>query len=78
MSTTEDGGPAFPKSDPHTHGTRGMSLRDYFAGQALQGLLADTEFKPSIKDGGEDFKTIAARSAYSYADAMIRARKVQS
>ena len=36
----QDGGPAFPVSDQGVHGVYGMSLRAYFAGQALMGLLA--------------------------------------
>lgn len=44
----------------------GMTLRDYFAGQALQGL--------SSKDGcpDPDYET---RMAYRYADAMLKARE---
>lgn len=40
---TNDGGPAFPVTFEHSEATSekpGMSLRDYFAGQALAGLLA--------------------------------------
>lgn len=37
----DNGGPAFPRPDGQlTTGTPGMSLRDWFAGQAIQGLLA--------------------------------------
>jgi len=43
----EDGGPAFPRSETGDaevgqidEGAPGMSLRDWFAGMALQGLLA--------------------------------------
>ena len=56
------GGPAFPV-DNRTN--QGMTLRDYFAGQALAGLLAIDEpcTAPAI-----------ARVAYDYADAMIEAR----
>ena len=42
MSTTNDGGPAFP-FDPvgGIHGgSTGMSLRDYFAGQAMAAMVA--------------------------------------
>jgi hypothetical protein len=35
-----DGGSAFPAMAPGGYCTPGMSLRDWFAGQALQGLLA--------------------------------------
>jgi hypothetical protein len=48
--------------------TQGMSLRDWFAGQALSGFLAgdpQTEWKP----------TAVAACAYGMADAMIAARK---
>lgn len=45
MSAINDGGMAFPmayacESEKH----RGMSLRDWFAGQALSGLLASGHF----------------------------------
>jgi hypothetical protein len=43
---------------------RGMDLRDYFAAQAMQGLIA--------ADRPFDF---AAQSAYIIADMMIEARK---
>ncbi|MCC2681740.1 MAG: hypothetical protein K0S36_1304 [Nitrosospira multiformis] len=45
----------------------GMSLRDWLAGQAMQGLIADTEF-PLDHDG-------LAKAAYDIADAMLEARK---
>lgn len=67
-----DGGPAFP----HLHNTcqrvnesemfPGMTLRDYFAAQALTGLLANP-------DGGSSIGEVA-RCAYRYADAMLAAR----
>ena len=43
-----------------------MTLRDWFAGQALAGLLAEGTGQPWSKD---------ARDAYLAADAMIAARK---
>jgi hypothetical protein len=45
----------------------GMSLRDYFAGQALAGMLACTDTEDATPDG-------AAKWAYRYADAMLTAR----
>ena len=56
---TDDGGPAFPRPQGHngnvdrqqhtdSHAELGMSLRDWFAGMALQGLLAHRE-----KGGGK-------------------------
>jgi len=37
---TNDGGTAFPSTDAYGFVSVGLSLRDWFAGQALQGLLA--------------------------------------
>jgi hypothetical protein len=45
----------------------GMTLRDYFAGQALAGIAAD----PSIAD---ESQADLAKWAYSFADAMLEAR----
>jgi len=45
-----------------------MSLRDYFAAAALQGLLVD---------GGGGSWDDDAKNAYRAADAMIRAREVK-
>jgi hypothetical protein len=46
---------------------RGMTLRDYFAAKAMQGIVSD----PNVTVGWE--KTAAW--AYSMADAMMEARK---
>jgi phage gp46-like protein len=43
----------------------GMTLRDYFAGQALAGRLAD---------GTDKMKHRVAEDAYAYADAMLAER----
>ena len=72
MSQTNDGGPAFPNvptevSDQCTSWDMGMSLRDYFAGQALAGMIAC----PNTNGGGKDF----AVYAYKYADAMLAERQ---
>jgi hypothetical protein len=66
-----DGGSAFP-SPPSQHSNgfystgEGMTLRDYFAAAALQGMLTDS----CIQGSDSQF----AESAYSYADAMLKAR----
>jgi hypothetical protein len=75
MSETNDGGPAFPLNSPsgspeYMPARDGMSLRDWFAGQALAGLLANGNDWPThgqVQD--------AAASAYALADAMLRARE---
>lgn len=78
MAETKDGGPAFPEHvaispsgdifGSHYYSS-GMSLRDYFAGQALAGILADPSNGGHIKMNAGD--------AYAYADAMLSAREGQ-
>lgn len=82
-----DGGPAFPSEQGHTpEGTwnqtieRGMSLRDYFAGQALAAMIGKSPFFDREGEHGRptvdmwQFKLDMADSAYFYADAMLAAR----
>lgn len=61
--------PAFP----HEHRT-GMTLRDYFAGKALQGLLANPKLHTHILKQGGAFGGWIESSAYGWADAMLKAR----
>jgi hypothetical protein len=72
MSTpTNDGGPAFPALAYVANITdKGMTLRDYFAGQVLVGALADPTCQPSPIE--------LAKIAYRGADAMLAARKEAS
>lgn len=58
-------GSRHPKSAYGFEGAPGMSLRDWFAGQALQGMLAGAD-NPNLSYG--------AKSAYQYADAMLAER----
>jgi hypothetical protein len=67
MNIQNDGGPAFPTPAGIQHND-GMTLRDYFAAAALQGLLAD---------GGGASWNDDAKSAYLAADAMLKARDVK-
>ena len=69
MSQTNNGGPAFPSTDAKGFVSDGMSLRDYFAGQALAGMIACA----NTGGGGKYF----AEYAYKYADAMLAERKKQ-
>lgn len=67
MSNKNTGGPAFPFIDNTSPlENPGMTLRDHFAGLAMQGLLSDT----NIKIRPLDF----AIRAYAMADAMIEYR----
>jgi hypothetical protein len=63
---SDDGGPAFPNNDQNGCAFAGMTLRDWFAGQALAGML-DRAY-------GIPVNVIAKRS-YEMADAMLAARE---
>jgi hypothetical protein len=66
---------AFPRALNQSDTQTGMTLRDYFAGQALTGQLAC-----SLDDGVRATDMAAfyehhAKLAYGYADAMLAARE---
>ena len=63
MSAVDDGGQAFPR--PYT---AGMTLRDYFAGQALASIPL------RAWDDQEDKIAAWAKCAYACADAMLKER----
>jgi hypothetical protein len=75
MSAKDNGGPAFPVRMGCD--TDGMTLRDWFAGMALQGYLAG---RNNIKaENPMNFERHrAAKDCYNYADAMLAARKERS
>ena len=64
----DNGGPAFPLNwdKQGEFWAFGMTLRDYFAAKAMQGLLA-SEVNAPIQD--------FAKTAYEMADAMLKARE---
>lgn len=76
MSNTNTGGPAFPFSlhiggsagivDAEECGAGGMTLRDYFAAKAMQGLLAGKLKTVNMQ--------IISTECYAMADAMLAAR----
>ena len=71
-----DGGTAFPVmsvyiEDQDTN-SRGMTLRDWFAGQALMGLMASRNPNSPRFHPSDD-----AAYVYAVADAMIAAREVK-
>ena len=75
-----DGGPAFPRTgaDGHTSPQSGMTLRDYFAAAALQGILSGAD-RSTVKylenmryPAGE-----MSSAAYNIADAMLKAREAK-
>lgn len=80
MSEIKDGGPAFPVSDPFKFDPKdlnemkrlagGMTLRDYFAAQALPRFISHDRNRLPISKPDE-----AARQAYQYADTMLKVRE---
>jgi hypothetical protein len=74
MSTKSDGGSAFPFSSIDGWSSDGMTLRDYFAAQAMTGMVmayAVTGHKPS--DDQLNVPEMAER-CYELADAMLEER----
>ena len=74
-----DGGSAFPHfgkrdqdlTEPRMTVEPGMSLRDYFAGQALKGLLSSADFgTATVRTTFEHYSACA----YHHADAMLAER----
>jgi hypothetical protein len=86
MTDIPDNPPAFPVADCDTEGRTvfqgGMTLRDYFAAAALQGMLAsmDEAQSSAILDQCAKHKKlpqeVVAATAYRQADAMLKARAV--
>ena len=79
-----DGGPAFPVMPPietdgqsasgYPYPSSGLSLRDWFAGMAMQGLIAASG-KP---DGNVYYDDgVITKSAFDMANAMLTARETK-
>ncbi len=66
--------PAFPVNVYEGHTKDGMTLRDYFAAQAMVGVLT------MLRGGNEGLITVqesTSKYAYEWADAMLQARDVE-
>ena len=76
MSKINDGGPAFPvPMVPWQDGfinveCAGMTVRDWFAGQALAGIMANTKLLTILAESNRD----PALCAYETADLMLAER----
>lgn len=77
MSKYNNGGRAFPTPrDEYNEGNTGMSIRAYFAGQAMQGMLSNPRLTGTYEDTAcavvvdADFTAIQ-RLAVKHADALI-------
>ena len=71
----KDGGPAFPLTPEMmsigqcSDDVQGMSLRDWFAGQALSGITSDPEWQPA------QYGKAVAKFCYELADAMLEEKQ---
>ena len=84
MSDRPENPPAFPNPDlvmpngDFEHGQSGLTMRDYFAAKAMQGMLSCQDFMNDqiIKFGitKEQALENVARWAYIQADAMLKQR----
>jgi len=70
MSSVNTGGPAFPLKEPLSCDQEGMTLRDYFAANAMSSFIHEV-FSGNLTDHGYGS---VARHAYQMADAMLKAR----
>lgn len=88
MSIKDNGGPAFPSEQGETLSGEwnqtydsGMTLRDYFAGQALAGMTANPEFEKAWQEieevnkvSHEQWIIAVSKVTYELSDAMIKER----
>ena len=68
--------PAFP--NPHYINHKGMTMRDYFAAKAMQGLMSGrwkADMHGILYDAYRADADKWAESAYHFADAMMKARE---
>jgi len=67
---------AFPTGSGVTPYQSGMTLRDYFAAKALQGMSANpADVHDADKETYDEYVEEIARCAYKLADAMMKARE---
>lgn len=80
---TPNNEPAFPVPDVHhpngqiEYGTYGMSLRDWFAGHAMQQFVDQRDHTMWIGESAKSARDDIALAAYAIADAMLSARSNQ-
>jgi hypothetical protein len=80
MSNTNTNASAFPYPfyDEKGHcidGIEGMTLRDYFAAKAMQGLMGRS-WADAAGKFPENLHGVWATAAYQMADAMLKAREI--
>ena len=73
MKHNSTGGPAFPTTEvAMMRNLQGISVRDYFAAQALQGAISHGLFNSQKTE--KSYAEYLAAISYVYADAMLKAR----
>jgi len=73
---TPDNPPAFPITPDHVGCGEGMTLRDWFAGQALAGFCANAEVMRSVVDvDADNAPSTVANLALAFADALLAERE---
>lgn len=84
MTDKNTGGPAFPVAQDYDervgayiqYASDGMTLRDYFAAKAMQGVLSGTGLgHMNVHPSYYDSLAGTAKTAYLIADAMLEARQ---
>ena len=76
MTTPHDGGPAFPGFvDYRDKPSVGMSLRAWFAGQAMVGLVTKDSIYINLNNFTEHDASLLANAAWLLSDAMLKARE---
>ena len=85
MSNTNTGESAFPLATEGGHFSEGMTLRDYFAAEAMQGIICtpineydDGHAAVYLSDGlsfSDGMRGRVAAASYAMADAMLKARE---
>jgi hypothetical protein len=78
MTNNKTGGPAFPAIHDKLY-EPGMTLLDYFAAKAMQGLLSNSEIQIDLlKRCGIGFECPndgLSKLSYKYADAMLKEKE---
>lgn len=83
MIEEKNGGPAFPMTEHHHDGSyyhdhSGMTLRDYFAAQALPAIIAAVCAHQHHLRDGMDIRQSMAMDAYELADKMLQVREMNN
>lgn len=75
MAKIKDGEQAFPH-DGQIDYTKSMTLRDYFAAKAMQGLLSNKHMGDAALHGSaQEWLKEISETAYEFADAMLAERE---